>query len=396
MHESTLLQNSYNPGREEGQVGASRLTKARDPSIRNAWGERKQRGPLKFRLEYLRLEKRWEMGADMEYVNLGRTGLKVSRICLGCMTYGTPATGKLLPGRHAWSLSEADSQPFLRQALDLGINFFDTANVYSSGESEAVLGRFLKANARREAVVIATKAQGVMREEPNGKGLSRKAILFELDQSLKRLETDYVDLYQTHRWDYETPIEETLEALHDVVKAGKVRYIGASSMYAWQFAQALYIADLRGWTRFVSMQNHYNLLYREEEREMMGLCRAEGIGVIPWSPLARGRLTRPWGAEPTTRSESDVFGKSLYSRTEEADHAVVDRLGEIAEMHGIPRAQVGLAWLLSKPGVTAPIVGATKPNHLEDAVAALSVRLTPEEIKALEEPYVPHPVLGFS
>ncbi len=332
----------------------------------------------------------------MEYVNLGRTGLKVSRICLGCMTYGTSPAGKLLPGRHAWSLSEADSQPFLRQALDLGINFFDTANVYSSGDSEAVLGRFLKANTRREAVVIATKAQGVMREEPNGKGLSRKAILFELDQSLKRLETDYVDLYQTHRWDYETPIEETLEALHDVVKAGKVRYIGASSMYAWQFAQALYIADLRGWTRFVSMQNHYNLLYREEEREMMGLCRAEGIGVIPWSPLARGRLTRPWKAETTTRSESDVFGNSLYSKTEEADHAVVDRLGEIAEKRGIPRAQVALAWLLAKPGVTAPIVGATKPNHLEDAVAALSVKLTAEEMKALEEPYVPHPVLGFS
>jgi len=333
----------------------------------------------------------------MEYVNLGRTGLKVSRICLGCMTYGaTPATGKLLPGRHAWTLSEADSRPFLRQALDLGINFFDTANVYSSGESEVVLGRFLKANTRREAVVIATKAQGVMREEPNGKGLSRKAIIYELDQSLKRLETDYVDLYQTHRWDYETPIEETLEALHDLVKAGKVRYIGASSMYAWQFAQALYLADLRGWTRFVSMQNHYNLLYREEEREMMGLCRAEGIGVIPWSPLARGRLARPWKTESTTRSESDVFGNRMYSKTEEADRAVVDRLGEIAEKRGIPRAQVALAWLLSKPGVTAPIVGATKPNHLEDAVAALSVRLTPDEIKALEEPYVPHPVLGFS
>jgi aryl-alcohol dehydrogenase-like predicted oxidoreductase len=337
-----------------------------------------------------------EMGTDMDYVNLGRTGLKVSRICLGCMTYGTPATGKLLPGRHAWSLSEADSQPFLRQALDLGINFFDTANVYSSGESEAVLGRFLKANTRREAVVIATKAQGVMREEPNGKGLSRKAIIYELDQSLKRLETDYVDLYQTHRWDYETPIEETLEALHDLVKAGKVRYIGASSMYAWQFAQALYLADLRGWTRFVSMQNHYNLLYREEEREMMGLCRAEGIGVIPWSPLARGRLTRPWNSEATARSESDVFGNGMYSRTEEADHAVVDRLGETAEKRGIPRAQVALAWLLAKPGVTAPIVGATKANHLEDAVAALNVKLTADEMKALEEPYVPHPVLGFS
>ena len=332
----------------------------------------------------------------MEYINLGHTGLKVSRICLGCMTYGSPATGKLLPGRQAWALSEADSQPFLRQALDLGINFFDTANVYSSGESEAVLGRFLKANARREAVVIATKVQGMMRDEPNGKGLSRKAILFELDESLKRLGTDYVDLYQIHRRDYETPIEETLEALHDVVKAGKVRYIGASSMYAWQFARALYLADLRSWTRFVSMQNHYNLLYREEEREMMGLCRAEGIAVIPWSPLARGRLTRPWNSQTTVRSESDVFGKSMYSKTEEADRRVVDRLGEIAEKRGIPRAQVALAWLLARPGVTAPIVGATKANHLEDAVAALSVHLTPEEVTALEEPYVPHPVLGFS
>jgi len=332
----------------------------------------------------------------MEYVNIGHTGLKVSRICLGCMTYGSPATGKPLPGRHAWTLSEADSQPFLRQALDLGINFFDTANVYSSGESEAVVGRFLKANTRREAVVIATKLQGLMRDEPNGKGLSRKEIFFEIDQSLKRLETDYVDLYQIHRWDYETPIEETLEALHDVVKAGKVRYIGASSMFAWQFAQALYLADLRGWTRFVSMQNHYNLLYREEEREMIGLCRAEGIAVIPWSPLARGRLTRPWKVEETLRSESDRFGKFLYGGTEEADRKVVDRLGEIAEKRGVPRAQVALAWLLAKPGVTAPIVGATKPHHLTDAVAALSVHLTPEEMTALEEPYVPHPVLGFS
>ncbi len=332
----------------------------------------------------------------MDYINLGHTGLKVSRICLGCMTYGSPATGKLLPGRQAWALNEAESQPFLRQALDLGINFFDTANVYSGGDSEAVLGRFLKANARREAVVIATKAQGLMRDEPNGRGLSRKAILFELDQSLRRLETDYVDLYQIHRWDYETPIEETLEALHDVVKAGKVRYIGASSMYAWQFAQARYLADLRGWTRFVSMQNHYNLLYREEEREMIGLCRAEGIAVIPWSPLARGRLTRAWKAETTMRSETDVFGNGMYARTEEADRRVVDCLGEIAEKRGVPRAQVALAWLLSKPAVTAPIVGATKPHHLEDAVAALSVRLTAEEMTALEEPYVPHPVLGFS
>ncbi len=332
----------------------------------------------------------------MEYVHLGRTGLKVSRICLGCMTYGSPASGKLLPGRQPWALNEAESQPFLHQALDLGINFLDTANVYSGGDSEVVLGRFLKANTRREAVVIATKVQGVMRDEPNGRGLSRKAILFELDQSLKRLQTDYVDLYQTHRWDYETPIEETLAALHDAVKAGKVRYIGASSMYAWQFAKALYLADQHGWTRFVSMQNHYNLLYREEEREMMGLCQSEGIGVIPWSPLARGRLARAWNAETTNRSETDVFGKTLYARTEDADRKVIDRLGEIAEKRGIPRAQVALAWLLAKPGVTSPIVGANKPHHLEDAVAALSVHLTPEEMMALEEPYVPHPVLGFS
>jgi aryl-alcohol dehydrogenase-like predicted oxidoreductase len=332
----------------------------------------------------------------MEYVNLGRTGLKVSRICLGCMTYGSPATGKLLPGRQAWALNEAESQPFLRQALDLDINFFDTANVYSGGDSEVVVGRFLKANIRREVVVIATKVQAMMRDEPNGRGLSRKAILFELDQSLKRLETDYVDLYQIHRWDYETPIEETLEALHDVVKAGKVRYIGASSMYAWQFAKALYQADQHGWTRFVSMQNHYNLLYREEEREMIGVCQSEGIGVIPWSPLARGRLARPWQSESTKRYETDRFGTAMYSQTEEADHRVVDRLGQIAAQRGIPQAQLALAWLLSKPAVTAPIVGASKPHHLEDAVAALSVRLTHEEIASLEEPYTPHPVLGFS
>jgi aryl-alcohol dehydrogenase-like predicted oxidoreductase len=332
----------------------------------------------------------------MDYVNLGNTGLKVSRICLGCMTYGSPATGELKGGRHAWALNEEESQPFLRQALDVGINFFDTANVYSSGDSESVLGRFLKSNARREAVIIATKVHGVMRDEPNGRGLSRKAILHELDESLRRLGTDYVDLYQTHRWDYETPIQETLEALHDVVKAGKVRYIGASSMYAWQFAKALCLAELNGWTRFVSMQNHYNLLYREEEREMLGLCAAEKIGVIPWSPLARGRLARPWQAESTKRFETDQFGKSMYSRTEQDDRRVADRLAEVAERRGTPRAQIALAWLLSKPVITAPIVGATKPSHLEDAVAALSIHLTSEETAALEEPYAPHPVLGFS
>lgn len=332
----------------------------------------------------------------MDYVNLGRTGLKVSRICLGCMTYGSPATGELKAGRHAWTLDEAESQPFLRQALDLGINFFDTANVYSSGESEAVLGRFLKAHVRRESVVIATKVHGVMRDEPNGQGLSRKAIFFEVDESLRRLGTDYIDLYQIHRWDDDTPIEETLEALHDLVKAGKVRYLGASSMHAWQFTKALYLADRRGWTRFVSMQNHYNLLYREEEREMLPLCRSEGIGVIPWSPLARGRLARPWQAEATKRYETDQYGRTLYGQTEAADRLVVDRVGQVAARHGASQAQVALAWMLSKPEVTAPIVGASKPNHLQEAVAVLSVRLSPEEIAILEQPYVPHPVLGFS
>jgi aryl-alcohol dehydrogenase-like predicted oxidoreductase len=331
----------------------------------------------------------------MQYVNLGKTGLKVSRLCLGCMTYGAPASGTPKPGSHAWALNEEQSKPFLRQALDLGINFFDTANVYSNGSGEEVLGRFLKANATRESVVIATKVHGAMREEPNGHGLSRKSILFELDQSLRRLGTDYVDLYQIHRWDYDTPIEETLEALHDCVKSGKVRYIGASSMFAWQFAQSLYLADRHGWTRFVSMQNHYNLLYREEEREMMGLCRSEGIGVIPWSPLARGRLTRPWQSE-TKRSETDRFGKIMYQKTEAVDRSVVDRLGELSERRGVPFAQLALSWLLHKPGITAPIVGATQAHHLQDAVAALSLRLTPEEIAALEEPYTPHPVLGFS
>jgi len=332
----------------------------------------------------------------MEYVNLGNTGLKVSRLCLGCMTYGSPATGKLLPGRQPWALNEADSQPFLRQALDLGINFFDTANVYSGGDSEVVVGRFLKAHTRREAVVIATKVRSLMREEPNGGGLSRKEIFFELDRSLQRLQTDYVDLYQIHRWDYETPIEETLEALNDVVKAGKVRYIGASSMYAWQFAKALYLSRLHGWTRFVSMQNHYNLLYREEEREMMGLCCSEGIAVLPWSPLARGRLARPWHGEKTIRRDTDAFGNSMYSRTEEADHKVVDALGHLSEQRGISRAQLALAWLLSRPGITSPIVGATKPHHLQDAVAALTVSLSKEEIAAVEAPYHPHPILGFN
>ena len=332
----------------------------------------------------------------MDYTNLGKTGLKVSRICLGCMTYGAPAGANPKPGSHAWALNEQESQPFLRQALDLGINFFDTANVYSAGASEEVVGKFLRANVRRESVVIATKVHSVMRDEPNGRGLSRKEIIFELDQSLRRLQTDYVDLYQIHRWDYETPIEETLEALHDAVKAGKVRYVGASSMFAWQFAKSLYLSDLRGWSRFVSMQNHYNLLNREEEREMMGLCVSEGIGVIPWSPLARGRLARPWQAEHTKRFDTDKFGPVLYAQTQEADRKVVERLGEVAAQKGAAMASVALAWLLGKPGIAAPIVGATKPNHLGDAVAALAIHLSPEEIKALEEPYIPHPVVGFS
>ena len=332
----------------------------------------------------------------MDYVKFGNTGLKVSRICLGCMSYGSAATGKPLPGRQIWALNEAESIPFFRQALDYGINFWDTANVYSGGDSEIVVGNFLKANTKRETIVLATKVNGPMSSDPNGRGLSRKAILHELDQSLRRLQTDYVDLYQIHRWDYETPIEETLETLHDVGKAGKVRYIGASSMYSWQFAKALYVARMNGWTRFVSMQNHWNLLYREEEREMAPLCREEGVAVIPWSPLARGRLARAWQSEETKRSETDAFGRGLYARTQEADKKVIDRLGEVAEQRGVPRAQVALAWLLAKPGVTSPIVGATKPHHLEDAVAALALRLTAEEMAALEELYVPHPVLGFS
>jgi aryl-alcohol dehydrogenase-like predicted oxidoreductase len=305
------------------------------------------------------------------------------------MTYGVPGRGN-----HPWTLDEDQSRPFIKRALELGITFFDTANVYSDGTSEEIVGRALKDFARRDEVVIATKVHGRMRPGPNGAGLSRLAIMTEIDNSLRRLGTDYIDLYQIHRWDYATPIEETLEALHDVVKAGKARYIGASSMYAWQFAKALYAADLNGWTRFVSMQNYYNLLYREEEREMLRLCQAEGIGVIPWSPLARGRLTRDWD-ETSARSETDEFGKSLYAKTAEADRRVVERVAEIAARRGVPRAQVALAWLLHKPVVTAPIVGASKSQHLEDAVAAMSLTLSPEEIAALEEPYVPHALAGF-
>jgi aryl-alcohol dehydrogenase-like predicted oxidoreductase len=328
----------------------------------------------------------------MDYINLGKTGLKVSRLCLGCMTYGVPERGA-----HPWSLNEHESRPFFKRAIELGINFFDTANVYSDGTSEEITGRALREYSRREEIVIATKVCGRMRADVNGAGLSRKAIFQEIDASLGRLGTDYVDLYQIHRWDDSTPIEETLEALHDVVKAGKARYIGASSMGAWQFCKALYLADLRGWTRFVSMQNHLNLLYREEEREMLKLCTAEGIGVIPWSPLARGRLTRSWQDEPTThRAETDEFGKTLYGQTADSDRKVVARVEELASTRGVPMAQIALAWMLHKPVITSPIIGASKPHHLEDAVAALSLKLSDEEIVALEEFYVPHPVLGFS
>ena len=327
----------------------------------------------------------------MDYVKLGRTGLDVSRLCLGCMSYGEPDRGN-----HAWTLGESATRPFVRKALDLGLNFFDTANVYSDGSSEEIVGKLLKDFARREEVVIATKVHGRMRPGPNGAGLSRRAIMTEIDNSLRRLGTDHVDLYQSHRWDYDTPIEETLEALHDVVKAGKALYIGASSMFAWQFATALQLQERHGWTRFVSMQNHLNLLYREEEREMLPLCKAEGIGVIPWSPLARGRLTRAAGEASTPRAGLDQYQKTLYAAAEAADRVVIDAVGGIAAKRGVPRAQAALAWLLAKPGVTSPIIGATRPEHLDDAVAALSLKLTAEEIAALEAPYVPHAIAGFS
>ncbi len=326
----------------------------------------------------------------MEYVNLGRTGLKVSRIALGCMTYGEPGRGT-----HEWTLPEAESRPFIARALERGINFFDTANVYSAGSSEEILGRAL-GHVPRHALVVATKVHGPMHKGPNGGGLSRKAIFEAIDASLTRLGMDYVDLYQIHRFDPETPIEETLEALHDLVRAGKVRYLGASSMHAWQFCKALYVAKLNGWTRFVSMQNHLNLLYREEEREMMGLCREEGVGVIPWSPLARGKLTRPWTeAPPTRRAETDQFGRTLYRGFEDSDRAIVGAVQRVAEARGVPMAQVALAWVLAQPGVTAPIVGASRPAHLEDAVAAVDVKLTAEEMAALEADYVPRRVAGF-
>ncbi len=325
----------------------------------------------------------------MDYIKFGNTGLEVSRLCLGCMTYGIPDRGS-----HAWTLDEQNSRPLIKQAIELGINFFDTANVYSDGTSEEIVGRALKDFAKRDDIVIATKVFNRMRPGPNGAGLSRKAIMTEIDHSLRRLGTDYVDLYQIHRLDKTTPIEETMEALHDVVKAGKARYIGASSMYAWQFAKAVYTSRLNGWTQFVSMQNHVNLLNREEEREMLPFCADQGIAVMPWSPLARGRLTRAWD-ETSERQKTDEFGKGLYVQAEAADRKIVEQVAAVAKSRGVPQAQVALSWLLQKPGITSPIVGASKPAHLTDAVAALSLKLTTEEMASLEAPYVPHAVAGF-
>jgi len=327
----------------------------------------------------------------MEYVRFGGTGMKVSRICLGCMSYGQKTE------RWQWALPEEEARPFIKRALELGINFFDTADVYSFGVSEEILGRAIHDFVpRREEVVIATKVNGVMGPGQNDGGLSRKHILSGIDASLKRLGMDYVDLYQIHRWDYETPIEETMEALNDVVRSGKARYIGASSMYSWQFAKALYTSDLHGWARFVSMQPHYNLIYREEEREMLPLCRDQKIAVIPWSPLARGVLARDpeKAVGETLRSKTDAFGKNLYTRPD--DRITAERVSQMAAAHGLPNAQIALAWMLSKDVITAPIIGATKLNHLEDAVAAVSVKLSDEEIHSLEESYQPHTIAGFS
>ena len=322
----------------------------------------------------------------MKYVKLGNSGLEVSKICLGCMSFGESGMGT-----HAWTLNEETSRQFMKKSLDAGINFFDTANVYSLGTSEEFVGRALRDYALRDEVVVATKVHGTMRKGRNAAGLSRKAIMTEVDHSLRRLGMDYIDLYQIHRFDPTTPIEETMEALHDVVKAGKARYIGASSMWAWQFSKAQYVAEQHGWTKFISMQNHYNLLNREEEREMMPLCVDQGVGVIPWSPLARGRLTRDWD-NATSRSETDEFGKGLYKLE---DQVIVERVAEVARELGAPRAQVALAWVLSKPFVTSPIVGATKDAHIDDAIAACELQLSAEHIARLEEPYTPHESVGF-
>ncbi|WP_100487301.1 aldo/keto reductase [Sporolactobacillus pectinivorans] len=326
----------------------------------------------------------------MEYVKLGNTGLDVSRLCMGCMGFGDPNRWI-----HKWVLNEENSRPVIKKALESGINFFDTANVYSLGSSEEILGKALKDYAKRDEVVIATKVYFQMHKGPNGNGLSRKAIMNEIDNSLKRLGTDYVDLYIIHRWDYNTPIEETMEALHDVVKAGKARYIGASAMYTWQFQKALHVAEKNGWTRFVTMQDHLNLIYREEEREMLPLCKEEKIAITPYSPLASGRLTRDW-SQTTRRSKTDEVQRSKYDATADADRLVVERLASIAEKRGVPRVQIALAWLLQKEPVTIPIIGATKISHLENAVPALSIKLTSEEISSLEEPYVPHHIVGFN
>ena len=326
----------------------------------------------------------------MKYINLGHTGTKVSELCLGCMSFGVPERGD-----HPWTLLEEPSRQIIRQAVDLGINFFDTANTYSDGTSEEIVGRALKDFARRDEVVIATKVFFPMGPGPNSRGLSRKALFTAIDASLKRLGTDYVDLYQIHRWDYTTPIEETLEALHEVVKSGKARHLGASSMYAWQFSKALSLARHRGWTPFATMQNHYNLLYREEEREMMPLCADERIGVIPWSPLARGRLTRAWDSE-TARTRTDAFGNKLYESTVDADRKVVEQVAAIAAVRGVPKAQVALAWIHQKTFITAPIIGASKPQHLDDAVASSTLKLDAAEIAQLEAPYVPHAISGHS
>lgn len=328
----------------------------------------------------------------MDYVRLGNTGMQVSRICLGCMSYGK-AKVEPWPGMISWqwTLSEEEGRPFIKRAIELGINFFDTANVYSIGDSEAILGRAVRDFSRRDELVLATKVNGPVRPDVNGRGLSRKAILCEVDKSLQRLQTDYIDLYIIHRFDYQTPLEETLEALNDTVRAGKVRYLGASSMYAWQFMKAIGIQRANGWATFVSMQNYYNVLYREEEREMLRLCASEGIGVTPWSPLARGRLARPWAdTPPTERAKTDAFGQRLYSKTVDMDKLIIDRVNELAKKRGVPMSHIAMAWLLHKPIVTSPIVGATKPHHLDDAIAALSLKLSDEEIRQLEELYQPH------